>query len=160
MPQGLPVIALSILGGCTIIAAAIVFVSLRTPVAASPTIAPTPAPALQTPPPAPAPAAPTVEALAAVRQHGQDNGAHALMQMRERIVACWKPPGPGEPAAIPLRFNLSFLPDGSLGGWGLSEDREVHRAAVAQCVRELSLSHLRIPAPGVPLAVEVTLTVP
>lgn len=159
MPTSHTVLALSFVGGCTILGAAIVFAVLMT---RPPAPEPVPAPPVLTAPPSPPPA-PPASVAASVHQRGHDNAARALARLHPHYLAtCWQPAAAlqPDPPSIALRFNLGFTPDGDLAAWGITEDRAINRPDVARCVREVPLSDLRIPAPGVPLAVEVTVTLP
>lgn len=165
-----PYLALSIFGGSALIAAAIVFaviLNINThnndsaaqpaPSPATTAVAPLDGERLAVAPPSAVPVL-----TASVRQRGHDNARRALASNHQRIVAaCWEPlrtqPGP---ASVAFLINFSFAADGSLIGWGLSDDEEVNRPEVSACVRGLAMTDIRIPAPGAPLGVELPLTLP
>jgi hypothetical protein len=66
----------------------------------------------------------------------------ALDSLRPTLSqACWTPPGEGEPVAI-------------------GEQREAHRAIVAQCVRGQPRPELRIDPPGMRVRAMLTLRLP
>ena len=165
-----PYLALSIVGGSALIAAAIVFAVISSnninnndsaakpaPPPATTTVALLDRERLAVAPPSAAPAL-----TASVRQRGHDNARRALARRHQHIVAtCWEPlraqPGP---ASVAFLINFSFAADGSLVGWGLSDDEEINRPDVSACVRGLAMTDIRIPAPGAPLGVEIPLTLP
>lgn len=134
------------------------------PAAASPVVVPlssvTPASPVVVPPsvtPAP-PTAPTPE----IEARGAENASQALEAYRgEFVEKCWAPAVKlrAEPRSIPLKFNLSFSPEGVLNGIGISEDRELQRPDVGICLRGIEV-RLKIPAPGVPLFLVVPFVLP
>lgn len=126
---------------------------------------PSPLPVL-TPPatgPIPPPAAPpTVIDTPAVRARAAENARLALEAHRPEFVqTCWNPSAAqrAEPRQIPLVFNLSFTAQGELNGLGIHEDHERNRADVGNCLRTLVIA-LKIAAPGVPLTLDVPMTLP
>lgn len=160
---------LSILLGCSLLAAVLIFTRQPAPPPAAPLpVAPSPAPA---PPPDPeAPSGPPVAGSAlelppvspTVRERGQENAARGLAALRPALIAaCWSPLPEGErPASVRLIYNLSFSPEGRLVAWGLSQPRGVEVPRLVTCLQEQVLDVLTIPAPGVPLVVEVPFAMP
>jgi hypothetical protein len=129
---------------------------------------PTPAPeplapavaAVVAPAPSPAPVQPRV--TPAMRKAGAEQAQIALLAWHPVFVErCWEPSAAlhAEPEQIPLRFNLSFDPRGALVGLGISQNRAAYRSDVTACLRKLGVQ-VKIPAPGLPLQVEVPITLP
>lgn len=97
-----------------------------------------------------------------LRQAGTEHARTALAAWHPRFVAdCWEPSVAlrPEPRQIPLRFNLSFDAGGQLIGVGISPSRSAYRPDVTACLRKLGVQ-LAIPAPGLPIQVEVPLVLP
>ncbi len=84
-----------------------------------------------------------------------------VLQLAEFVERCWNPSAARqpEPRQIPLRFVLGFDAAGRLAASGIVEDRESYRSDVALCLRGIDLV-FTIPAPGLPLQVEVPFTLP
>lgn len=136
----------------------------RAPVASpgEPAASPPAAPAPPELPPATAPVRPAPQLTPAVQERAQENAARALAAWRDEFRRrCWDPAAAAqpEPRQVPLTFNLSFAPDGNLVVAGIAEDRAANRSDVANCLRQLELG-LKIPAPGVPVYLEVPFTLP
>jgi hypothetical protein len=111
--------------------------------------------------PAPAPAPPRPSAAELRRRVAADARA-ALEGWRPTFLErCWAPSAAraAEPARIEVRFNFSFDGSGRMVGVGLTEQRRAYRADVAACLRGLGV-RLAVPAPGVPVQVELPLTLP
>jgi len=97
-----------------------------------------------------------------MQAHAFDSARAALESYRAEFVArCWNPAvaKQPEPAWIPLSFNLAFGADGRIIGIGIAEDHNVHRADVGMCMRTIPLP-LTIPAPGLPITIEVPFSLP
>jgi hypothetical protein len=125
------------------------------PAAPAPVAAPV---TVAAPAPRPAPRRVTPE----LRRAGAEHARAALAAWHPRFVAdCWEPSVAArpEPRQIPLRFNLSFDAGGKLIGVGISPSRSAYRPDVTACLRKLGVQ-LAIPAPGLPLQVEVPLVLP
>jgi hypothetical protein len=85
----------------------------------------------------------------------------ALDSLRPTLSqACWTPPGEGEPVAITLEYDVTFAADGGILALGIGEQREAHRAIVAQCVRGQPRPELRIDPPGMRVRAMLTLRLP
>lgn len=76
-------------------------------------------------------------------------------------AACWAPSAAREraPEALVMRLRFGFDRGGSLVFHAVDDPAEAARADVARCLRERAFS-LRIPPPGLPVAVEVSLALP
>lgn len=153
-----PVIPLSIVLSGVIIATGL-YLGLRHPPA--PTLVAAPPPTAPPPPAAPivpAPAAPKPPPLTPeIVARATDNARQALEAMRPELIRrCWTP-AVKRPAALQLRYKMSFSPEGKIVVLGISELSE--SAGVATCLRSIAMP-LKIPAPGHSLETEVSFTLP
>jgi hypothetical protein len=133
---------------------------------------PGPAPVVS-PEPVVTPAAPPVAVVAPVvtpeavltpeiQARGRENARQALERLRPEFVAnCWQPSAAvnPEPRRIKVAFSLGFTPQGTAQGVGIVEDHAAYRNDMADCLRTLAVK-AAIPAPGVPLSVEVPFELP
>jgi hypothetical protein len=130
------------------------------PIVAAPIVAASPTPTIQAP--APAAPAPVPVMTTEIRERGAVNARSALESWRPRLRAeCWDPAVAKvrEPSSITLDYYLSFSPEGALVATGIIENRRAFRTDVSQCLRGVALD-LRIPAPGLPLQVQVPFSLP
>lgn len=117
------------------------------PEGSSPPLAPPPAPS-------PSPAEPVGDRVYRQAQAALDGLRPAL------VKACWTPPGPGEPAAVLVTYDVTFGADGGIVALGISEQRDAFRTSVAECLRKQPRPALPVDPPGQGVRVVLGLPLP
>ena len=132
-------------------------------VAARPAVAPAAtAPRVVAPVPlAPAPEPALPPSPPDVVQKAQEQVVAALEHERPSLLSsCWKPAGPGESGTARLTFSIALDASGREIARGVSEDRDAYRPGVADCVRRLTAAPFQVEAPGRPVSLEVSFSLP